>query len=83
MNFTWGEKMDAQTKETLMLETAAQMYDVVLSTLRNQCKAGVVKAVKVGKRWYVERREMERVFKGISAREANAIRSSRKPTRRI
>jgi len=53
-------------KETMRLETAAPMYDVKLTTLRLMCTRGEVESRKVGKRRYVTKAAMDKVFKSES-----------------
>ena len=52
-----------EEKETMTLETAAQTYDVKLSTLRLMCLRGNISSTKVGKRRYVTKAAMDKVFK--------------------
>lgn len=61
--------------ETMSVETAAARYDVVLSTLRTMCTRGDVESRKVGKRRYVTKAAMDKVFKGEVAAEPNATRA--------
>jgi len=51
------------SKETMTLETAAEKYDVKLSTLRLLCLRGDIESVKVGKRRYVTNAGMDRYYK--------------------
>lgn len=59
------------------LETAAEQYDVKLSTLRLMATRGDIETVKVGKRRYVTPEEMDRIFKGEATREPKARRASK------
>ena len=70
-----------EEKVTLMLETAAARYDVVLSTLQRLCARKMVKSTTVGKRRYVEVAEMDRLFRGAGILPVRAIRASRKTTK--
>ena len=68
-----------EDKVTLMLETAAERYDVKYDTLLRACTRRKIKATKFGKRWYVEVAEMDRLFRGVNAAPARSIRASRYP----
>lgn len=58
------ERRQSEGKPCLLLEEAANLYSVKLSTLRIMATKGTVKTTKVGKRHYVTPAEMDRVFKG-------------------
>jgi len=63
--------------ETMTLKTAANKYDVKLSTLRLMCLRGTVKSTKPGKHRYVTLTEMDRVFKGVVAEVPKGKRASK------
>jgi hypothetical protein len=64
-------------RETMALETAVELYDVKLSTLRLMCLRKTVKATKVGKYWYVTPAAMDKVFKGLVVPEPKAKRQAK------
>jgi len=65
-----------EAKETMTLETAAKLYDVKLTTLRLMCTRGTIDSQKVGKRRYVTKVTMDKIFKG-EAEPVKAKRSSK------
>lgn len=67
----------AMAKETMTLKTAADLYDVKLSTLRLMCLRGKVKSTKPGKLRFVTTSEMDRVFKGIVTASPKGVRASK------
>ena len=55
-------------KRLLQLSHAAEQYDIPARTLRDACILGKVKAIRLGSRWYIETKELDRLIREASGR---------------